>query len=464
MAAHSLATSEASSGTDLHARTAAIKSRNLVDIPAVLFFSMEQEAFLNSFLNLASTVFDPLHRGVDRCQAKGVSLGLLLDFRPHALSGVSWCASALSALGSNPRKASHAIHTYIEKCISCDSLGISTHPTEPPSILGNLAATTLAILLDSFEVPLPDKLMRQLVSNVLRAHDRSLRPLEYTVLQRNSRQLQLMSCPLPLLNVTLVREDSIFCDEVDVRLIYGGLISAMLAKALQMPRMDCTCNPQSPPSGTSGGWQWGDAWKRILSAERRSALLRTLELAQCPYTGGFGRCPGSEAHGGYTYCAVSSISLLCGWKEVPKVDTSKLKRWLCERCLPSGGISGRSGKAADVCYSFWVAGAWLNLGETLPTLPFASKRVAHIMSCMNPSGGISKSPANTSRSLLFSDSGDSAPDPFHTCFGLVALSLHLECEELRESEASGLRLTSMDSFTALPISAVASLLARLAAG
>ncbi|VEU38988.1 unnamed protein product [Pseudo-nitzschia multistriata] len=90
------------------------------------------------------------------------------------------------------------------------------------------------------------------------------------------------------------------------------------------------------------------------------------------YEGGMGGEPFSEAHGGYTLCAVAALQLLGalgdfepearGEKTDPRprhaFDVSSLLGWLSRRQKTyEGGFSGRSNKLVDGCYSYWQGGA-----------------------------------------------------------------------------------------------------------
>eukprot|EP00531_Pseudo-nitzschia_arenysensis_P001390 CAMPEP_0116145628 /NCGR_PEP_ID=MMETSP0329-20121206/16705_1 /TAXON_ID=697910 /ORGANISM="Pseudo-nitzschia arenysensis, Strain B593" /LENGTH=529 /DNA_ID=CAMNT_0003641267 /DNA_START=1 /DNA_END=1590 /DNA_ORIENTATION=- len=81
------------------------------------------------------------------------------------------------------------------------------------------------------------------------------------------------------------------------------------------------------------------------------------------YEGGMGGEPFSEAHGGYTFCAVAALKLLGALvnedhKSGVPFDVSALLGWLGRRQLSyEGGFSGRSNKLVDGCYSFWQGGA-----------------------------------------------------------------------------------------------------------
>lgn len=87
------------------------------------------------------------------------------------------------------------------------------------------------------------------------------------------------------------------------------------------------------------------------------------------YEGGFGGEPHSEAHGGYTFCAIAALKLLndtrssasvasqVGTRKV-KIDMEALRGWIARRQMSyEGGFAGRCNKLVDGCYSFWQGGA-----------------------------------------------------------------------------------------------------------
>ncbi|CAN3358283.1 protein farnesyltransferase subunit beta [Diutina catenulata] len=92
-------------------------------------------------------------------------------------------------------------------------------------------------------------------------------------------------------------------------------------------------------------------------------LLNGVEtwLNRCQtYEGGFSGTPCTEAHGGYTYCGVSSYFLLHREpSDIKGFDLALLTDWLVSRQSQSeGGVNGRSNKLVDVCYAFWVGGVF----------------------------------------------------------------------------------------------------------
>merc|ERR1711862_269990 len=70
------------------------------------------------------------------------------------------------------------------------------------------------------------------------------------------------------------------------------------------------------------------------------------------YEGGFGGEPNSEAHGGYTYCALATLAILNSLKKIRNVKACR--GWISRRQMSyEGGFSGRANKLVDGCYSFW---------------------------------------------------------------------------------------------------------------
>lgn len=134
------------------------------------------------------------------------------------------------------------------------------------------------------------------------------------------------------------------------------------------------------------------------------------------YDGGFGLVPGSESHGGGTYCAVSALYLM-GFIEddifskrvsSSTINVSLLLEWCLQRQAVDGGFQGRSNKASDTCYAFWVGGVLRILGaQTL----FDKKALREfLLTCQTKYGGFSKFPGQL-------------PDLYHSYYGFSAFSL-----------------------------------------
>ncbi|XP_054803726.1 protein farnesyltransferase subunit beta [Prosopis cineraria] len=71
------------------------------------------------------------------------------------------------------------------------------------------------------------------------------------------------------------------------------------------------------------------------------------------YEGGIAGEPGSEAHGGYTFCGLATMILI---GEVNRLDLPRLTEWVVFRQGQECGFQGRTNKLVDGCYSFWQGG------------------------------------------------------------------------------------------------------------
>lgn len=86
------------------------------------------------------------------------------------------------------------------------------------------------------------------------------------------------------------------------------------------------------------------------------------------HEGGFGAGPGSEAHGGYAFCALGALCLIGPPdKSIPKyINVDKALKWLSSRQMYiEGGFSGRTNKLVDGCYNHWVGGCWALLENAI---------------------------------------------------------------------------------------------------
>ena len=100
------------------------------------------------------------------------------------------------------------------------------------------------------------------------------------------------------------------------------------------------------------------ALTNMLTPELVSGVAEYTRQCQT-YEGGFGGEPGTEAHGGYAFCALAALVLL---GEAHTVDLRALEEWCCHRQMEvEGGFSGRCNKLVDSCYSFWQGGTALLL-------------------------------------------------------------------------------------------------------
>lgn len=71
--------------------------------------------------------------------------------------------------------------------------------------------------------------------------------------------------------------------------------------------------------------------------------------------GGLSAEPGTEAHGGYTFCGLAALCLL---GEAHHLNIPRLEAWLVQRQGGiEGGFNGRTNKLTDSCYSYWQGAA-----------------------------------------------------------------------------------------------------------
>ncbi|KAK3922613.1 Protein farnesyltransferase subunit beta, partial [Frankliniella fusca] len=138
------------------------------------------------------------------------------------------------------------------------------------------------------------------------------------------------------------------------------------------------------------------------------------------YEGGFSACPGMEAHGGYSFCALAALFML-GKDNL--CDMKAFMRWITNRQMRlEGGFQGRTNKLVDACYSFWQGGAFLFLHNILfkenksivnPDRWLFDQEALQeyiLMCCQNSSGGLIDKPGK-------------ARDLYHTCYALSGLSV-----------------------------------------
>lgn len=135
-------------------------------------------------------------------------------------------------------------------------------------------------------------------------------------------------------------------------------------------------------------------------------------LCSCQtYEGGFAGVPFTEAHGGYTFCALAALFLL---QDVENVEVDLLIRWLAARQQHlEGGFSGRTNKLVDACYSFWI-GASMSMMETVTKCRSLFDRAGlacYIQNCCQNthSGG-------------FIDKPGKHPDFYHTNYTLCGMA------------------------------------------
>lgn len=122
--------------------------------------------------------------------------------------------------------------------------------------------------------------------------------------------------------------------------------------------------------------------------------------------GGFGQVPGAESHAGHVLSCIGALSV---FKRLDAIDIDLVSLWLSKRQVINGGLSGRPEKREDVCYSWWVFSSLVMMNKS--HWIDRERLVNFILSCQDSeNGGISERP-------------ESVPDIFHTCFGILSLSI-----------------------------------------
>eukprot|EP01132_Coremiostelium_polycephalum_P007555 gene7555-9289_t len=128
-------------------------------------------------------------------------------------------------------------------------------------------------------------------------------------------------------------------------------------------------------------------------------------LASQSYEFGFAQGPNQEAHGGSTFCAIASLTLLDKLNVIPNPD--KFVHWLINKQIT--GFCGRTNKDPDSCYSFWIGASLEMMGKHhLVDLPLLRGYLASAQHSVI--GGISKEPGEF-------------PDVLHTYMSLSGLAI-----------------------------------------
>jgi protein farnesyltransferase subunit beta len=147
------------------------------------------------------------------------------------------------------------------------------------------------------------------------------------------------------------------------------------------------------------------------------------------YEGGIASRPSHEAHGGYAFCALAALSILGPPREtIPKyLNIHSLIRWISARqYAPEGGLSGRTNKLVDACYSHWVGGCWALIDAALGLVEtdlWSREGLARYILCAAqfPRGGLRDKPSKP-------------VDSYHTCYSLAGLAA---CEGVTEWKKEG---------------------------
>ena len=167
------------------------------------------------------------------------------------------------------------------------------------------------------------------------------------------------------------------------------------------------------------------------------ALRRGLAdwLVRCQsYEGGLGGSPGTEAHGGYTFCGVAALSLL---GELHRLNVPRLLHWMSHRQMKlEGGFQGRTNKLVDSCYSLWQGALFAMMaghvkeaspGTADPYLLHRGALQDYLLVCSQiEDGGFRDKPRKCVWPLWVTACANGpgrSRDFYHTCYGLSGLSI-----------------------------------------
>ncbi|GAP87010.1 putative protein farnesyltransferase subunit beta [Rosellinia necatrix] len=215
--------------------------------------------------------------------------------------------------------------------------------------------------------------------------------------------------------------------EIDVRGAYcAAVLITLLKLPLDLPRDSPSYTPERP-----------DLFSGLANYVRR---CQTFE-------GGISARPGAEAHGAYAFCALGCLAILDAPHRIfPRyLDMPRLISWLSSRqYAPEGGLSGRTNKLVDGCYSHWVGGCWplieaaihepeivTSIEPTYSTADDLYSReglVRYILCCgqdQTKRGGMRDKPSRPS-------------DAYHTCYVLSGLSSAQHVTRILSSDGDGM--------------------------
>ncbi|KAI5837468.1 terpenoid cyclases/protein prenyltransferase alpha-alpha toroid [Morchella snyderi] len=152
-------------------------------------------------------------------------------------------------------------------------------------------------------------------------------------------------------------------------------------------------------------------------------------LSRCQtFEGGFGATPeGNEAHGGYAFCALAALCMLGEPRSIMtrSLDMPRLISWLSARqSAPEGGLSGRTNKLVDGCYSTWVGGCWPLVEAACNGPQRPGELVGGVVGSLWSREGLARYILACCQSMKggMRDKPNKAPDFYHTCYVLLGLS------------------------------------------
>lgn len=214
--------------------------------------------------------------------------------------------------------------------------------------------------------------------------------------------------------------------EIDVR---GAYCAAVLITILKLP-LDL---PHDFPSPTS---ECLDLFSGLADYVRR---CQTFE-------GGISARPGAEAHGAYAFCALGCLAILDAPHRIfPRyLDMPRLISWLSSRQhAPEGGLSGRTNKLVDGCYTHWVGGCWplveaaIHGTGSMNNIEPASLNAGHLYSREGIVRYILCCAQDQSKRGGMRDKPNLPSDAYHTCYVLSGLSSAQHITRILSSDGDG---------------------------
>ncbi|KAI1192859.1 terpenoid cyclases/Protein prenyltransferase [Nemania serpens] len=215
--------------------------------------------------------------------------------------------------------------------------------------------------------------------------------------------------------------------EIDVR---GAYCAAVIITLLKLP-LDL-------PYGSSSH-----------AAERPNLFTGLADyIRRCQtFEGGISAMPNAEAHGGYTFCALGCLAILDAPHRIfPRyLNMPRLISWLSSRqYAPEGGLSGRTNKLVDGCYSHWVGGCW-PLIEAVFRGPEITSHISSYSSDLNNLYSreglirfILTCAQDKSQRGGMRDKPYQSADAYHTCYVLSGLSSAQHVTRILSSNGDGM--------------------------
>ncbi|VWU52659.1 geranylgeranyl transferase type-2 subunit beta, putative [Hepatocystis sp. ex Piliocolobus tephrosceles] len=226
---------------------------------------------------------------------------------------------------------------------------------------------------------------------------------------------------------------------------YSGQKNCSNKKSIRENTCDYILTLQNE-DGSFMGDIWGEVDTRfVYSAVSCLAILNKLNLVSTKNISsyiltnyaicenGFSWTSGNEPHAASVFCCVATLSLT---QNLYLINEKKIAHWLSLRQTNNGGFNGRAEKLTDTCYSWWIYSSLILLKKCHWINKNALKNYIYLCQDLDK-GGISDNP-------------DCIPDICHTFFGLAALSL---IDNLNNLEPE-LNLKEMHPVYAIPVKTV----------